>query len=127
MITPGVTSPLRPIIAAFYETARRIEPGWGPEECGHTLRQILMSVKLSVETSSFPGLDLIVSERIGVIILPSATLLTDDARCRIRQMLSDDSAPRVVLIVAFLPHPRLVRVDAPRESGRDIKRRSNND
>ncbi len=127
MITPGVTSPLRPIIAAFYETARRVEPGWGADKCGHLLRQVLLSVELSVETSPFPGLDLIVSERIGVIILPSATLLNDDARCRIRQTLSDDSAPRVALIVAFLPHPRLARVDAPREPGREIKRRSNND
>ena len=120
MITPGVTSSLRPVIAAFYETARQVDPGWGLEECRQTLHRVLMSGGLSIETSPFPDLDLIVDKRIGVTILPSATLLTDDARRRVRQALSDNGAPRVALIAVFLPHPRLARVDAP-------KRRSNND
>lgn len=116
MITPGVTSSLRPIIAAFYETARRVEPGWGPERCGHALRRALASAGLPVEMAASPDLDLIAGERIGVTILPSATLLTDDTRRRVRQALSGDGAVRVVLIMAFLPHPRLARVDAPRNS-----------
>ncbi|MCP4542295.1 MAG: hypothetical protein GY832_34670 [Chloroflexi bacterium] len=120
MITPGITSSLRPVIAAFYETARQMDPGWGLEKCRQTLRRVLASDKLSVETSSFPDLDLIVDERIGVTILPSATQLTDAARHRIRQALSGIGAPRVALIAVFSPHPRLARVDAPR-------RRSHND
>ncbi|MCP4536649.1 MAG: hypothetical protein GY832_05840 [Chloroflexi bacterium] len=123
MITPGISSPLRPIIAAFYETAHQVEPGWGAKDCSHTLRQILVSNGLLAEMPSSSGLDMIVNQRIGVTILPSATLLTDDTRRRVRQMMSGTGALRVVLIMAFLPYPRLARVDAPRNPGKEVKSR----
>ena len=116
MIFPGIGSPLRSVIAAFYETSYLVEPGWGPAECGQALRQVLASDGICVGTSSSPDLDMVVDERIGVTILPSTTLMTAAPRQRIRKALSADGAAEVALVMAFVPRLRLARVDAPRNS-----------
>jgi hypothetical protein len=116
MILPDITSPLRPVIAAFYKTSHRVEPDWSVAECTRTLKHVLTSEGLSVESASLPALGLVVEGRIGIAVLPSAADLTDAVRQHIRQVLAGDGAPEVALIVAFTPRPRLMRVNAPRRS-----------
>jgi len=90
-----------------------MEPGWKPEDCARVLRHLLTSGGLQVEATLSPHLDLVIDGRIGVAIFPSAAHLTETTRRRIRRALAADGALEVVLIMAFVPRPRLVRVDAP--------------
>ncbi len=121
MIMPGIASPLRPVIAAFYKTVHRLEPGWEPADCTRLLRQQLVSSGFHVESAPAPDLNLIVDGKIGISILPFTARLTEDTRRHIRQTLVADGAPEVVIIMAFVPQPRLARVDAPLHSGRQTK------
>lgn len=113
MIFPDFTSPLRPVIAAFYRATYRIRPESGPKEWARVLRQLLVGEGLRVERAAVPHLDLVVEERIGVAILPSTEDLTEATRRRIREALAANGGPEVVLLMAFAPCPRLGRVDAP--------------
>ncbi|HHS98588.1 MAG TPA: hypothetical protein ENK08_11985 [Chloroflexi bacterium] len=113
MIFPDLTSPVRPVIAAFYRATYRIRPGSGRAEWVRVLREVLAEEGLSVGRTAAPYLDLVVEGQVGVAVLPSAEDLTQETRRRIREGLAADGGPEVVLLMAFVPQPRLGRVDAP--------------
>lgn len=116
MIVPDITSPLRPIIAAFYRAAYMVGLDWGVEETVRSLRQVLADSGLQVEAAPIAELDLIVDEMIGVAVVPSVADLTDDVRRRVRKAMAGDGAPGVALLMAFVPRPRLARVDVLRRA-----------
>lgn len=115
MIVPSASSPLRPVIVAFYQTSHQVRPGWGKDELSQALREVLTTNGISATSSSIANLDLVVEGKIGVVILPAAASLTDATRRSIREVLAGEDAPEVALIMAFLPQPRIARVDAPRQ------------
>lgn len=112
MIVPNAVSPLRPVIAAFYRATYQIQPEEGLEEWVRTLRQIMAAEGLQVETAADP-LHLVVEKRIGVVVLPSVKDLGESTRRCIREALAVNGGPEVALLMAFVPRPRLGRVDAP--------------
>jgi hypothetical protein len=114
MIVPSPSSPLRPIIAAFYQTSHQARPSWGKDELSQTLRAALDANGVDATSSPIEALDLVAGGRIGVVILIATRSLTDAARRSVRQVLTGDDAPELALIMAFLPTPRIARVDAPR-------------
>lgn len=116
MIVPDLSSPLRPVIAAFYEAACLVQPDWGADKIAQTLRQILVANGNHAVASSVAGIDLAIGEQIGVVVVASTQQITEATRRAVRQALAADGAPKVALIVAFAPIPRLARVDAPRQA-----------
>ncbi len=114
MISPGPLSPLRPIISAFYRASLLVSPDDNPAACLRLLSHELAADGLHAITSPSLPLDLVVDDSVGLLLLPSSSLLTDDARRCTRAALSASHAPPVALLLAFFPQPRLRRVDAPR-------------
>jgi len=115
MIQPGITSPLRPVITAFYAAAQ----AFALEKRSKTqrlqdLRHALVACGLRVASTSNPHVDLVVNDRVGVMVLPDGTSL-DRAYCRqTRQMLiTTAKTPDVVLLMVYTPHLRLARIDLP--------------
>jgi hypothetical protein len=119
MITPRASSPLRPVIAAFYETSHLAQAGWGKDDFSQTLCDVLSADGVEVTSAATGDLDLIVDGRVGVVILPEAGRLTDAARQSVREVLDGEDMPEVALILAFLPQPRIARVDAPLEGAKE--------
>lgn len=111
MIPPSRSSPLRPVIAAFYQTFHQARASWGKDDFSQTLRDVLAASGVSATLASNAGIDLVVDDRIGVVILPDARRLTDATRRSVREVLGGDGTPEVALIMAFLPRPRIARVD----------------
>jgi len=113
MILPGLTSPLLPVIHAFYVASYALTYAAAPEAYLKVLRQQLETGGQQVRASAIPHLDLIVNERIGVTVLPATGMLTGLTRTHFRGILSAETAPEVALLMAFVPEPRMIRVDAP--------------
>lgn len=113
MILPGRTSPLLPVIHAFYVASYALNTSTTPEAYLKVLRQQLETSGQRVRVSDIAHLDLIINERIGVTVLPVTGLLTSLTRTRFRRILSAETAPEVALLMAFVPEPRVIRVDAP--------------
>ena len=123
MIMPRATSPLRPVITAFYITFYQSRPEWGKDRFIQTLRDILIANGSRV-TSLADELDLIIDGQIGVVILPSTQQLTEEMRRHVRQVLTGGT-PEVTLIMAFTPQPRLARVNAPRRANEQERQEDN--
>lgn len=115
MILPNVASPLRPVIAAFYATCYQAQPGWEKHDYTRALRGILNANGSATTSPPTAAADLVIDERIGVVIVSDTRQLTDATRRRVRQSLAGDGL-EVALIMAFSPQPRLARVDAPRRA-----------
>lgn len=113
MILPGPASPLLPVIHAFYVASYALTHAATPEAYLKVLRQQLETGGQGVRVSDIPHLDLIVNERIGVSVLSATGMLTSLTRMRFRGILSAETAPEVALLMAFVPEPRMIRVDAP--------------
>lgn len=115
IIRPGLTSPLRPVIRAFYTATHETGPDAGPATCLQALRAALDTAELNVGTGP-PPLDLVVSECIGVMVLPLPALFEATAiRRQVRARLAEVPELEVALLMAFTPRPRLARINAPRQ------------
>ncbi len=114
MILPGLTSPLRPVIRAFYTATHEMGPDAGPDACLQALRKALETAELHVSGAPAP-LDLIIGERIGIVVLPLPALFEATAiRRQVRARLAEVPELEVALLMAFTPRPRLARINAPR-------------
>lgn len=114
MIVPGLASPLRPVLRAYYTTTHQVGPDAAPATCLQTLQDALSEANLTINTTAPQPLDLIVEGRIGVAVLPLPALLTAKAiRRQVRQCLTAEQNLEVALLIAFTPRPRVARINAP--------------
>ena len=120
MIVPGCASPLRPVLHAFYAAGHALGYGATPEAYLKALRQYLEAHEHRVRAAAIPRLDLVVNDRVGVAVLPLTGLLTPVTRQRFRRLLMLEASPVVVVLMAFVPEPRLARVDAPLSRQRQV-------
>ena len=111
MILPNVASPLRPVLQAFYATSHELGATATPARYRQCLRQHLERTGQRVRTPAEPPLNLLVNERVGVVVCPATQ--GAPTHHQVRQALNSSEAPLVALILEFAPHPRAARVDAP--------------
>ena len=93
MITPRASSPLRPVIAAFYETSHLAQEGWGKDDFSQTLCDVLSAGGVEATSAETGDLDLVVDGCVGVVILPETRRLAIKSRLQKVEPIAGKSIP----------------------------------